>query len=54
MEPANDTLHLVHQWLGDNGIDATKLRYHPAKDKFKITVSFSLVEETLETEYSVF
>ena len=54
MKPSDEALDLVHDWLLDNGIDAAKLDYSPAKDWIKVSLPVSAVEELLDTKYSVF
>lgn len=51
---ANDTSHLVHEWLFDHGIDEASLEYSPAKDWINVILPLDKVEMMLETEYSIF
>jgi tripeptidyl-peptidase-1 len=44
----------VHDWLLDHNITANTLRYSPAKDWIKVTLSIESVERLLDTNYSLF
>ena len=54
VKPTDDTLYLVHDWLQDNGVDCTQLKYNQAKDWIKLSLPISAVEKLLDTKYSVF
>jgi len=54
VKPADETLDLVHEWLGDHGIQSSRLEYSAAKDWIKITLPVNAIENLLDTEYSVF
>ncbi|KAH9883861.1 tripeptidyl-peptidase 1 precursor [Xylariomycetidae sp. FL2044] len=52
VRPTNETLDLVHAWLGDNGISPSA--YSPAQDWITVTLSVAEVEQLLATEYHVY
>ncbi len=54
VQPSGEALDLVHEWLLDHGIEASSLRYTPAKDWIKVQLSTAEVEELLETVYSTY
>ena len=54
VKPSDESLDLVHEWLLDHGIEASSLRYTPAKDWVKVTLSTADIEELLDTEYSTY
>ena len=54
IKPSEDSLDLVHEWLLDHGIEASSLRYTPAKDWVKVRLSAAEVEQLLDTEYSTY
>ena len=54
VKPADDTLDLVHDWLFDNGIGPTQLGYNKAKDWISVAFPVSLVEQLLDTKYSIY
>lgn len=54
VKPADDTFDLVHEWLADNGVDTSKLRYSPSKDWISVTLPIEDVEQMLDTKYSVY
>jgi tripeptidyl-peptidase-1 len=54
VKPSHDTLKLVYDWLLDHNITADTLRYSPAKDWIKVTLSIESVERLLDTNYSLF
>ena len=54
VQPANETLELVHEWLIDHGIEENQLRYSCAKDWIKVTLPVHSVERLLDAKYSVF
>lgn len=54
VKPADDTLDLVHEWLADNGVDASALKYSPSKDWISVTLPVADVEQMLNTKYAVY
>ena len=54
VKPSHDTLKLVYDWLLDHNITADTIRYSPAKDWIKVTLSVESVERLLDTNYSLF
>ena len=54
VKPSNDASDLVHDWLSDNGIDASQLDYSPARDWIKVSLPVSAVERLLNTKYSIY
>ncbi|KAI1077884.1 tripeptidyl-peptidase 1 precursor [Whalleya microplaca] len=52
VKPTNETLDLVHEWLGDNGI--TPSSYSSAKDWIMVTLPIETIERLLDTEYHVY
>jgi tripeptidyl-peptidase-1 len=54
VKPSDDTVTLVHDWLADHGIHASRLEYSPAKDWISIALPVNAVESLLDTKYSVF
>ena len=54
MKPANETLHLVLEWLADHGVNENQLTYSRAKDWIKATLPIDSIEHLLDTKYSVY
>ena len=54
VKPSGDTINLVHDWLGNHGVQASQLEYSPAKDWIKVTLPVKDVERLLDTKYSVY
>ncbi|KAH0152163.1 subtilisin-like protein, partial [Aureobasidium melanogenum] len=54
VQPAEDSLALVHEWLADNGIDTSHLSYSAAKDWIKVSLPVHRIESLLDTKYSVY
>ncbi|GAB7351680.1 hypothetical protein MBLNU459_g2275t1 [Dothideomycetes sp. NU459] len=54
IQPADNTLSLVHEWLADNGIETDELEYSPAKDWIKVSLPVNHIENLLDTKYSVY
>ncbi|KAI5248026.1 subtilisin-like protein [Aureobasidium subglaciale] len=54
VQPSDDSLTLVHEWLADNGIDTTHLSYSAAKDWIKVSLPVHRIESLLDTKYSVY
>lgn len=54
VKPSDDALDLVNDWLEDNGVHNSQLKYSPAKDWIKVSLPIKAVEALLDTEYSVF
>lgn len=54
LEPSDETLDQVHEWLADYGVDKSKLAYSPAKDWISVTLPIADVEQMLNTKYSVY
>lgn len=54
LEPANETMDLVHQWLAEYGLDESQLGYTPARDWITVTLPVADVEEMLDTKYAVY
>lgn len=54
VKPSQDALDLVHEWLADNGVEASSLSYSPAKDWIKLSLPVSEAENLLDTKYSVY
>ncbi|POS74881.1 Pro-kumamolisin [Diaporthe helianthi] len=54
VEPSEETLEQVHEWLADNGVDKSALRYSPARDWITVTLPVAVVEAMLDTKYSVY
>ncbi|ROW01363.1 hypothetical protein VMCG_05849 [Cytospora schulzeri] len=54
LEPADETLDLVHEWLAEYGLDESQLGYTPARDWVTVTLPVADVEEMLDTKYAVY
>lgn len=54
LEPADETLDLVHEWLAEFGVDNSQLEYTPARDWITVTLPVSDVEQMLNTKYAVY
>lgn len=54
IRPSSQTLDSTHQWLSDNGIDASSLSYSGAKDWIHLSISVEDAERLLDTEYHVY
>lgn len=54
LEPQDDTVDLVHEWLADHGITADELKYSQAKDWITVSLPVTHVEQLLDTKYSVY
>lgn len=54
VEPEDATIDLVHEWLADNGVDVSDLKYSPAKDWISVTLPVEAIEDMLSTKYAVY
>ncbi|PQE06032.1 tripeptidyl-peptidase 1 precursor protein [Rutstroemia sp. NJR-2017a BBW] len=54
VKPSTKTLDFAHEWLADNGIDASSLTYSGAKDWIHLTIPVKDAERLLDTEYHVY
>lgn len=54
VKPTEDALELVHEWLAEHGIDASQLKYSPARDWIAVRLPVSHIERLLNTEYFTF
>lgn len=54
LEPSDETLDQVHEWLADYGVDKSKLDYSPAKDWITVTLPVADIEQMLNTKYSIY
>ncbi|KAL9102071.1 MAG: hypothetical protein Q9163_002752 [Psora crenata] len=54
VKPSDDTLDLVHGWLGENDVKFSQLEYSPARDWIKVSLSVKEIERLLDTKYSVY
>ncbi|KAG6361434.1 hypothetical protein INS49_009661 [Diaporthe citri] len=54
VEPSDETLDQVHEWLADYGVDKSKLDYSPAKDWITVTLPVADIEQMLNTKYSIY
>ncbi|KAL8778677.1 MAG: hypothetical protein Q9203_001869 [Teloschistes exilis] len=54
IKPNDDSLHLVHAWLIESGVELNKLSYSPAKDWVKVDLPIAHVERLLDTKYAVY
>ncbi|KAL1304330.1 hypothetical protein AAFC00_000731 [Neodothiora populina] len=54
VQPADQTLELVREWLADNGINDDHLSFSPAKDWITIPLPVERVESLLDTKYSLY
>jgi tripeptidyl-peptidase-1 len=52
INPKDEALDLVHEWLMSNGIN--KFEYSPSKDWINIKISVEEAENLLATEYSIY
>ncbi|KAI1342955.1 tripeptidyl-peptidase 1 precursor [Xylariaceae sp. FL0016] len=52
VQPTDETLDLVHEWLGDNGIVPSG--YSSAKDWITVSLPIGTIERLLDTEYHVY
>ncbi|KAI1630893.1 tripeptidyl-peptidase 1 precursor [Biscogniauxia mediterranea] len=52
VKPTDETLDLVHEWLGDNGIVPTA--YSSAKDWITVSLPVEAIEQLLDTEYHIY
>lgn len=44
----------MHEWLADNGVATSKLKYSPAKDWITVTLPVEQIEGMLDTKYAVY
>ena len=51
IQPKDEALEAVHEWLHDAGVKVEELAYSPAKDWIRITLPVKDVESLLDTEY---
>ncbi|THV45499.1 hypothetical protein BGAL_0482g00140 [Botrytis galanthina] len=54
VRPSSQTLDSTHEWLLENGIDASSLRYSSAKDWIHLSIPVKDAERLLDTEYHVY
>lgn len=54
VQPAEDSLALVHEWLADHGIETSDLSYSAAKDWIKVSLPVHRIESLLDTKYSIY
>jgi tripeptidyl-peptidase-1 len=54
LEPSGETLDQVHEWLADNGVGKSALRYSSARDWITVTLPVVDIEQILNTKYSVY
>ena len=54
IQPKDDALQAVREWLEDAGVKSEELEYSPAKDWIKLTLPMKDVEQLLNTEYHYF
>jgi tripeptidyl-peptidase-1 len=54
VKPTADALELVHEWLAEHGVEASRLKYSPARDWITVRLPVSQIELLLDTEYSTF
>lgn len=54
VEPEEETVDAVHEWLADYGVDKSHLSYSPAKDWITVTLPVEAIEEMLNTRYAVY
>ncbi|KAF2671016.1 tripeptidyl-peptidase 1 precursor [Microthyrium microscopicum] len=52
--PHGHALDSLHEWLASHGYTSEKLKYTPAKDWVKVSISVCDAEKLLKTKYSVF
>jgi tripeptidyl-peptidase-1 len=54
VQPADNSLALVHEWLAEHGIETGDLSYSAAKDWIKVSLPVDRIESLLDTKYSVY
>lgn len=54
VQPADDSLALIHEWLADNGVNTDDLSYNANKDWIKVSLPVNHVESLLDTKYNVY
>lgn len=54
VQPSQNALSDVHDWLESHGVDGAQLGYSPAKDWIKVQLPVSDIETLLDTRYSVY
>lgn len=54
IEPSDDALHHVHDWLESHGVDRAQLSYSAAKDWIKARLPVSDIERLLDTQYFIY
>lgn len=54
VEPEEETVDAVHEWLADYGVDKSDLSYSPAKDWITVSLPVETIEEMLNTKYAVY
>ena len=54
IQPTNETIDQIHEWLLCNNISQSQLEYTPARDWISITLPVESVEKLLDTKYSIF
>jgi tripeptidyl-peptidase-1 len=54
VQPSDDSLTLVHEWLADHGIAAGDLSYSNSKDWIKLSLPVHRIETLLDTKYNVY
>lgn len=54
IQPTKESIHAVHEWLFDNEISQSRLKYSPASDWISVTLAVHEAEKLLDTKFSVF
>lgn len=54
VKPHDETLSQVHDWLLENDIQGSQLKYSPAKDWIQVDLPVIAVERLLDTRYSLY
>lgn len=54
VEPEEETVDAVHEWLAEYGVDEADLSYSPAKDWITVSLPVEAIEEMLNTKYAVY
>ena len=52
VQPSEDALTAVHEWLEDHAVETTQLKYTAAKDWIITSLPISKIEKMLDTKYS--
>ncbi len=54
MQPSEESLKAIQDWLRDSGIPSSRLEYTPANDWVKLSLPVNAIENMLDTVFSVF